>query len=176
MNIGLNRFFCAEKIFVRVNRKAFSILEIFVVLSILFILVSISVYYYNDYLEDARKTVRITNLKLINEAISRYYKDNNSYPKYVDLKIDSNEKGVLGTYLNLSLSEMLKEIVDVEKEYIIKYRVVLPPIKNLTGEEEDILNSSKNKWISDEDYNSSSDANKALYTVSEIIATHSPSL
>ncbi len=164
------------------NKKAFTILEIFVVLGIMAVLTLVSFSYYKDYMEEARQTVRITNMKLINEAISRYYKENSVYPKYVDLKVDSTEKGVLLKYLNRPLYELLKEIIDGDKEYMIKYRVTLPSIKNITVSDLDVANnnlekldyySNEGKWISDAEFKASADPNKNLYCVNEIIATFS---
>ena len=158
------------------NRKAFTILEIFVVLAIMAVLVLVSVHYYNENLAEARHAVILTNLKYINEAITRYYKDHNSYPKYVDLKTDSSENGVLRNYLNRPLSEMLKEIADADKEYKIKYKVTLPRMRGMAGEGIDVLSSNENKWITDEEFKASGEANKFLYAVNEIIATLSPSI
>lgn len=158
------------------NKRAFTLLEIFVVLGIMAVLTLVSIHYYNENLAEARHAVILTNLKYINEAITRYYKDHNSYPKYVDLKTDSGENGVLRNYLNRPLSEMLKEIADADKEYKIKYKVTLPRIRGMAGEGIDILSSNENKWISDEEFKASGEANKFLYTVNEIIATLSPSL
>ena len=158
------------------NRKAFTILEVFVVLGIMAVLTLVSFNYYKENMDEARHAVTATNLKLINEAITRYSKDHNSYPKYVDLKTDSKENGVLKTYLNRPLSELLKEIIDTDKEYKIKYKVTLPHMKNLIAEGSDVLSSNNTIWISDEDFKNSGDANKFLYMVNEIIATLSPSL
>ena len=158
------------------NRKAFTILEIFVVLAIMAVLTLVSIHYYNENLAEARHAVILTNLKYINEAINRYHKDHNSYPKYVDLKTDSGENGVLRNYLNRPLSEMLKEITDADKEYMVKYKVTLPHIRGMAGEGIDVLSSNQNKWISDEEFKASGEANKFLYTVNEIIATLTPGI
>ncbi len=158
------------------NKRAFTILEIFVVLAIMAVLILVSFNYYKDNMDDAKRAVTATNLKLINEAITRYSKDHNSYPKYVDLKTDSKENGVLRNYLNRPLSEMLKEIADADKEYKIKYKVTMPHIRNITAEGSDVFSSDNAIWISDEDFKNSGDANKFLYMVNEIIATLSPSL
>ena len=153
------------------NKRAFTILEIFVVLAIMAVLILVSFNYYKENMADAKRAVIATNLKLINEAITRYNKDHNSYPKYVDLRTDSKENGVLKSYLNQSLTELLKEIIDTDKEYKIKYRVTLPYIRNITAEGGDVFSSNGAIWISDEDFKNSSDANKFLYMVNEIIAT-----
>ncbi|MBR4570068.1 MAG: type II secretion system protein [Candidatus Riflebacteria bacterium] len=158
------------------NKRAFTILEIFVVLAIMAVLILVSFNYYKDNMDDAKRAVTATNLKLINEAITRYSKDHNSYPKYVDLKTDSKENGVLKTYLNRPLSDLLKEINDIDKEYKIKYKVILPHIRNITAEGSDVFSSNNAIWISDEDFKNSGEANKFLYMVNEIIATLSPSL
>ena len=158
------------------NKRAFTLLEIFVVLGIMAVLILVSFNYYKENMDDARRAVTATNLKLINEAITRYSKDHNSYPKYVDLKTDSKENGILKTYLSRPLSELLKEIIDTDKEYKIKYRVSLPHIRNITAEGSDVLSSNNEIWISDEDFKNSGDANKFLYMVNAIIATLPPGI
>ena len=64
------------------SKRGFTVIEIFIVLSILAVISSVSFSYYKDYVEDAKKTVRITNEKLVNDALNRYYKDHMTYPKY----------------------------------------------------------------------------------------------
>ena len=74
------------------------------VISVLAVVTAISVYYYNDYVEDAKLVVRRTNEKLVNEAIARYYKEHMHYPKY-EWKKDSLED--LGNKINRGLDSAL---------------------------------------------------------------------
>lgn len=86
------------------KKKAFTVIEIFIAVSVLAVVSAISIYYFNDYVEDARKVVRITNEKLVNDAISRYYKDHMAYPKY-EWQDDSIED--IGKKLNKGLDSAL---------------------------------------------------------------------
>ena len=98
------------------NKKGFTVIEIFITLSVIAVISAVSIYYYNDYVEDARKTVRITNEKLVNEAIGRYYKDHKKYPKYEWLN-DSVEdiKKKINRGLDSSLSNYFanKKVSDI---------------------------------------------------------------
>ncbi|MBP5470239.1 MAG: SUMF1/EgtB/PvdO family nonheme iron enzyme [Candidatus Riflebacteria bacterium] len=101
------------------KRGGFTVIEIFVTISVVAVISAISIYYYNDYVEDARKTVRITNEKLVNEAIGRYYKDYMKYPKYewledsiedIDKKINRGLDSSLSNYFaNKKVSDILLE-------------------------------------------------------------------
>ena len=89
------------------------------VLSVLAIVSAVSFSYYGEYIEDARKTVRKTNEKLINEAINRYYKENMSYPIYhwlqdsfegIDKKVNYGlDYALSGYFVNKKVSEILSE-------------------------------------------------------------------
>ena len=87
------------------NKKGFTLIEIFIVLSVLAVVSAVSVSYYRDYVEDAKMTVRKTNEKLVNDALNRYYKEHMAYPKY-QWKQDSIEdlKNKINNGLNSSLS------------------------------------------------------------------------
>ena len=121
------------------NKKGFTLIEIFIVLSVLAIVSATSIYYYTDYVEDARRAVRINNVKLLNEALNQYYKDNMSYPKYQWRKDDpsdlSNNKNngldeALSRYfINKTPSQIIKEGSE-GKGYKIYYRVTKPRRKN----------------------------------------------
>lgn len=134
------------------NKKGFTLLEIFIVLTVLAIVSAISIYYYTDYVEDARRAVRINNVKLLNEALNQYYKDNMSYPKYQWRKDDpsdlSNNKNngldeALSRYfVNKTPSQIIKEGSE-GKGYKIYYRVTKPRRKNrLEGESDAIPENS----------------------------------
>ncbi len=106
-------------LFITNKKKGFTVLEIFITLSVIAVVSAISIYYYNDYVEDARKTVRITNEKLVNEAIERYYKEHMAYPKYMWLddsiedirnKINRGLDSALSSYfINKKISDILLE-------------------------------------------------------------------
>ena len=106
-------------LFITNKKKGFTVLEIFITLSVIAVVSAISIYYYNDYVEDARITVRITNEKLVNDAIERYYKEHMSYPKYmwqddsiedIGKKINRGLDSTLsGYFVNKKVSDILLE-------------------------------------------------------------------
>ena len=101
------------------KKKGFTVIELFITLSVIAVVSAISIYYYNDYIEDARITVRITNEKLVNEAIERYYKEHMAYPKYtwqddsiedIGKKINRGLDSALSNYfVNKKVSDILLE-------------------------------------------------------------------
>ena len=93
-------------IFATNKKRGFTVIELFITLSVIAVVSAISIYYYNDYVEDARITVRITNEKLVNEAIERYYKEHMTYPKYMWLD-DSIED--IGKKINRGLDSALSD-------------------------------------------------------------------
>ena len=101
------------------SKKGFTLIELFIALSVLAIISVASVSYYQDYVEDAKMTVRKTNEKLVNDAIKRYYKEHMVYPRY-DWEQDSiNDvknnvyKGLdsllSGYFVNKNVSEIFSE-------------------------------------------------------------------
>ena len=117
------------------NKKGFTLIEIFIVLSVLAVVSAVSVSYYRDYVEDAKMTVRKTNEKLVNDALNRYYKEHMAYPKYQwkqdsieDLKNKINKglnSSLSGYFVNKTVSEILQEGADT-KGYDIYFRVTEP--------------------------------------------------
>lgn len=133
------------------KKKAFTVIEIFIAVSVLAVVSAISIYYYNDYVEDARKVVRITNEKLVNDAISRYYKDHMAYPKYEWLN-DSIEdiRNKLNKGLDTALSNYFanKKVSDIllEGSGTNRYEVfflVSEPLKRDTSENRDNSTASE---------------------------------
>ena len=136
------------------SKRGFTVIEIFIVLSILAVISTVSFSYYKDYVEDAKKTVRITNEKLVNDAINRYYKDHMTYPKYQwkhdsieDLKNKMNrglDSDLSGYFTNKNVSDILQEGADT-KGYDIFFRVTEPHKRD--SESGNLDNSSEvGKW------------------------------
>lgn len=121
------------------NKKGFTVIELFIVLCVLAIVSAISIYYFTDYIEDARMAVRKTNVKLVNEALNQYYKDNMSYPKYQwrmddpsDLSNNKNnglDEALSRYFINKTPSQIIKEASE-GKGFKIYYRVTKPRRKN----------------------------------------------
>ncbi len=119
------------------KKNGFTLVEVFIVVSILAVISATVISYYKDYVDEAKIAVRKTNEKIVNEAISRYYKEHMAFPKY-EWKNDSIEdigkninKGldsVLSSYfINRKVSEILSEGSD-SRGYEI-YFLVSEPIK-----------------------------------------------
>ena len=117
------------------KKRGFTVIEIFIVLSVIAVVSAVSVSYYNDYLEDAKKTVRITNEKMVNDALDRYYKEHMAYPKY-HWKEDSIEdlhnkinrgldSALSGYFVNKKVSQILLEGSN-SGNYDVFFRVTEP--------------------------------------------------
>ncbi len=107
-----------------------------------------------DYAEDAKKTVRITNEKLVNDALVRYYEEHLNYPKYQwkqdsveDLKNKKNrglDSALSSYFANKNVSDILQEAADTNG-YDIFFRVTEPHKRD--SENGNIDNSSEiGKW------------------------------
>ena len=101
------------------NNKGFTLIEVFITFSVIAVIVAISIYCYNDYIEDVKMSVRLSNEKLVNDAITRYYKEKMNYPKYLckdDSIGDINKKiykgldsTLSGYFVNKKVSNILLE-------------------------------------------------------------------
>ena len=117
------------------TKRGFTVIEIFIALSVLAVVSAVSISYYNDYLEDAKKTVRITNEKMVNDALARYYKEHMTYPKYLwkedsieDLHNKINrglDSALSGYFVNKKVSQILLEGSNAGN-YDVFFRVTEP--------------------------------------------------
>ena len=117
------------------KKNGFTLVEVFIVLAVLAVVSSVSVSYYRDYIDDAKRSVRKTNEKMVNDALNKYYKEHMTYPKYM-WKNDSVEdihkninRGLdiaLASYFaNKKVSEILSEGSDYKGNEIF-YLVTEP--------------------------------------------------
>ena len=90
-----------------------------IIISIIAVLATLSFGYYTDALEDARANTRITNIKMLNEAINGYYRDHSDYPMYKDFEVS------MKAYLSKNASVILKEAQTSPNDDIY-YRVRTP--------------------------------------------------
>lgn len=88
------------KISLSKKAKAFTLLEIVIIVAILGLLIFLGVNYYLEYIYNSRIVVIKNNIKLIRDALARYFKHNLKYPTDLNELI---EKG----YLNNSIEELL---------------------------------------------------------------------
>ena len=90
-----------------------------IIISIIAVLATLSFGYYTDALEDARANTRITNVKMLNEAINGYYRDHSDYPMYKDFEVS------MKAYLSKNASVILKEAQTSPNDGVY-YRVRTP--------------------------------------------------
>lgn len=62
------------------SRKAFTLIELLIVIAIMAILTGVAVPYYNDYIVDSRRAVLQNNMSTINKAINQFRGDNQRGP------------------------------------------------------------------------------------------------
>ncbi len=74
-------------------------MEILIVIVIIAVLAGVGLNYYVDYIEDARIATARTNLKIVRDAISRYFKDHMAYPTTLE--------SLQGPYLQQPIPELL---------------------------------------------------------------------
>lgn len=98
-----------------------------IIISIIAVLATLSFGYYTDALEDARANTRITNIKMLNEAINGYYRDHSDYPMYKDFEVS------MKAYLSKNASVILKE-AQASPNDDIYYRVRTPMKKGDSDE------------------------------------------
>lgn len=73
----------------RINDKGFTLIEIFIVLSLVAILASISVPIYKESLVKAREAVLKENLYQVRDAIDKHYGDKGVYPSTLSTLVES---------------------------------------------------------------------------------------
>lgn len=64
--------------------SGFTLMEMLIVVAIIAVLAGVGFSYYGDYIEDARITTARNNIKVVRDAIARYFKDHMSYPTSLD--------------------------------------------------------------------------------------------
>lgn len=74
-------------------------MEMLIVVAIIAVLAGVGYNYYADILPEARENTARTNLKIVRDAISRYFKDNMAYP--------TSLKSLEGPYLQQSVESVL---------------------------------------------------------------------
>ncbi len=79
--------------------SGFTLMELLIVVAIIAVLAGVGLNYYGDYIEDARIAAVRTNLKIVRDAISRYFKDHMAYPTSLE--------SLQGPYLQQPTTAML---------------------------------------------------------------------
>lgn len=90
------------------NKRGFSLIELSIAAAVIGVLATFAVGYYNSYVDDAKIATRNVNMQSINEALGNFKKDNNQYPRYLELE------EVMQAYLNRNISVMLKEACEID--------------------------------------------------------------
>lgn len=148
------------------KKKGFTLIEMFITLSVIAVVFAVSFYFYNDYVEDARISVRRTNEKLVNEAIERYYKEHMNYPKYLwkDDSIEEIDKKIYkgldsafsGYFVNKNVSDIFLEST-ADSSSVVYFLVTEPLRKDISDNidnksEEGIWKLAKNIKNEAKDY------------------------
>ncbi len=66
-------------------RGGFTLIEMLIVVAIIAVLAGVGYNYYGDILPEARENTARLNLKIVRDAISRYFKDNMAYPTSLEV-------------------------------------------------------------------------------------------
>lgn len=92
-----------------IRRKAFTIVEVIIVVAIVGILTAMSLQYYGDVDQSAREAVAKSNLKTVRDAIGEYFKAHMEYPtNLTDLNMNpSPEQLILGNLRNTNAQLVL---------------------------------------------------------------------
>lgn len=127
------------------SKRGFTLIETAIITAIIAVLAVLAVNYYSNYVEEARTTLILSNLKLLNEAISRYHKEHNmAYPKYIDLELS------LTPYLNRPISEIIKQAERGAEGMKTYYLVSLPYLRGgVSGDVHSGLNGAAWKTSSE---------------------------
>lgn len=91
------------------NRRAFTIVEIVIVIAVMAILSSIAALAYNTVREDARDATRQGNVAIIAEALEKYYEKNGEYPSVASLV--NNYTANTGSAVAAKLSIAEKDLI-----------------------------------------------------------------
>ena len=118
------------------KKNGFTLVEVFIVLAVLAVVSSVSVSYYRDYIDDAKRSVRKTNEKMVNDALKKYYQEHMAYPKYMwkndsveDIHKNINrglDTALASYFANKKVSDILSEGANNVRGNKIFYRVTEP--------------------------------------------------
>ncbi len=61
-------------------KKAFTMVELLIVVSIIAIILTMAIFSFNNTREDSRNSQRVSDIKQVQLALEKYYNDNGSYP------------------------------------------------------------------------------------------------
>lgn len=79
--------------------SGFTLMEMLIVVTIIAVLAGVGFSYYSDSIEDARIATTRNNLKVVRDAIARYFKDHMTYPTSLE--------ALQGPYLQQPVSYLL---------------------------------------------------------------------
>ena len=112
----------------RTVTKAFSLLEVMIVLGILGLLASIAIPKYQNYLEKGKYKTSQINLKKVGEAMELYHAEHGVYPVFSSWNDLSSEQSVLSEFLaEIPKGDQWKrpyEIQCQEQTYLFKGKAI----------------------------------------------------
>lgn len=129
--------------------SGFTLMEMLIVVAIIAVLAGVGFSYYVDSIEDARIATLRTNLKIVRDAISRYFKDHMTYPTSLE--------SLQGPYLQQPVAELLttqfqgRSVVRVEVSNVVEQNIFQLPTSDCT-------------WI-DYDFGGAGSGNKQIRSI-----------
>jgi len=84
-----------------IEGRGFTLIELLVVVAVIAVLSFFAEGYYSEYVQQARRAVVKNNVKVVRDALARYFKDRMSYPINLD--------ALTGPYLQETPSRLLVE-------------------------------------------------------------------
>ena len=87
-------------------------MEMLIVVAIVAVLAGAGYNYYADILPEARENTARTNLKIVRDAISRYFKDNMAYP--------TSFRALEGPYLQQTVKESLLNVLNASAAVLVE--------------------------------------------------------
>lgn len=101
-------------------RAGFTLIEMLIVIAIVAVLAGVGYNYYQDSLSEARENTVRYNLKIVRDAISRYFKDNMSYPTSLD--------SLNGPYLQQPVTTLLISPLNGDAKLRLEYNTSLDTV------------------------------------------------
>jgi prepilin-type N-terminal cleavage/methylation domain-containing protein len=93
--------------------SGFTIIELFVVLSILAVLMTIATSIYLNYINKAKLTVSISIIDTVSKSLESYHLDNNKYPQSIDFTSCVDEHG-REVFPSSMCSQMKKDLYSID--------------------------------------------------------------
>ncbi|PKL45874.1 MAG: hypothetical protein CVV41_02390 [Candidatus Riflebacteria bacterium HGW-Riflebacteria-1] len=129
--------------------SGFTLMEMLIVVTIIAVLAGVGFSYYSDSIEDARIATTRNNLKVVRDAIARYFKDHMTYPTSLE--------ALQGPYLQQPVSYLL--VSQLQGNAVVRVEVSNVAEQNIFQ-----LTSADCTWI-DYDFGGTGSGNKQIRSI-----------